>query len=146
MTDKPNLENKDCDRLVRLLEVKTMINQPLMESERKEVSQVAMMAEKTLIEAMEICLVERKCVAFWSIVPLAFWSLFKDVLNQRLVTNHKQKVAIRAVVYRAMIKAVVDLLHKNDDPMALMATFVSNDDENGFNLSQRKKNFLDQRK
>lgn len=50
--------NKNGDRLVRLSEVKSMIDQALVKFEKRRNSQVAQMAEMTVIDALEMCAVE----------------------------------------------------------------------------------------
>lgn len=60
-TDKvkvPSVANEAADSRVRLSNMKTMIYQAVMESEKKRYFQVAEVAEKEVINEMEMCTVE----------------------------------------------------------------------------------------
>lgn len=80
-TDENSAANNDVDRWVQLSEVKTMIDEALMKSERRRDSQIAEMSEKTIIGAMEMCAVEVQHGTVLSTVSLAILSVVKDVIE-----------------------------------------------------------------
>lgn len=86
-----------------------MIDQSLEESEKKRDSQVADLAERTVIDALEICAVEREHGAGQSVAFLAIWSIISNVLDQEIVTGQKQNADIKAVVHLMMLQVVTDV-------------------------------------
>lgn len=136
--DVPSVANKKAVLWVQLSEIKTMFNKAAIKLERKRDFQVAGMAEKTVIDAVDMYAIEGQYGHVRSAVPSAIPSVVGDVLDERVVAEHTQKSATRAVVHPSIIKAVFDTLLKKDD-MAPIATFVANYVEKEFICVKKEK-------
>lgn len=82
-----NVPNKERNRWVWLSEVKMVIDQVFMDSENLGRSQVARMAGKTVVEAMETCADEKNPEVFRSTVSLINRLVVGDVFDDKLVAG-----------------------------------------------------------
>lgn len=81
-------------------------------------SHVAGIAGKTVIDAIEMCVVEGQLGSVRYTVSLAIISGVGDVHSEGVVAGHMQKVAMRAIVHPCTINFVAYAVLKNDDLMA----------------------------
>lgn len=140
-TDEPNAAKKDGDRWDQLSEVKSMIDEALIESDKSRDSQVAKMTENMSIDAMKLFSVEVQHGTVQSIVSLAIYSVAGNLLHKKLAADHMQKTATKAVVHLSMIRAVADALLKKDNLLASISTFASNYVEKSQLASRKRKKF-----
>lgn len=89
-----------------------MIDQVVMESEKMRNSEVAEMAEKKDIKAIETYDVRGQHGPFLSTVLLANWTMVIGLLNEGVLAGLTQKATMKAVASPSMIKAVSDALLK----------------------------------
>lgn len=75
-------ENKGRDRVVWRSEEETIIDQALEEFKKKINSDVAKVAEKTVVDALELSAAERHGRAVRSVAPLAIRSIIDDVFDK----------------------------------------------------------------
>lgn len=76
-----------------------MIDQLLMELEKKGDSQVPEMVEKTVIDAMKTCAVEAPDGPVQSTVSLAICSAVGNIRDEGVVASRMQRAAMSAVVH-----------------------------------------------
>lgn len=100
-TDKAadtGMEKKIVDCWVWLSEKKTNIHQSVIESDKKSDFQVVDMAEKTVANAMKMCVVEEQHGTGRSKRSLVIWKVAGDVLEKGVVAWQMQMATIRAIV------------------------------------------------
>lgn len=92
----------------RLSEVRTMIDQALLDFKTGKYFLVCQRTEKMVIDVMETGTVEAQDRPVRSIVSLAIWAVVGNTLDERVVSGHTQKAAMKAVMLSSIIKGLFD--------------------------------------
>lgn len=85
-----------------------MVDKAVMESEKRRDSQLAKMAEKIVIDAMEMYAVEGQHETVQSPVSLVIQSVVGVVLDNEVVAGHMHRAAMRAAAHPAKINAAAN--------------------------------------
>lgn len=82
------------------------------------------MAEKMVVDALEVCAAEKQDGAVQWVATMATRSIISAVLDKGLVAGKGHEAATRAVVHPVMIQAATDVLLKEYQLIDLIAKFV----------------------
>lgn len=106
------------------------MDQAVEESERKRYSQVIDVIKKTIIDALEMCVVEGQYRDVRSIVWLVIRLIIDHGLVKGLIAEQLQMAAMRAIAHPVMIHVFTDNLLNENQLTVPMTTFVQNYVEN----------------
>lgn len=101
-----------------------MIDKAVIKSRKKRDCKVAGMAEKTIFNAMEMCVVEAQDRPIRLTVLVNIRSVTENTMDKKVVSGHMQRAVMRTVAHPIIIEAVSDALSKIDDLMIPIAAFV----------------------
>lgn len=108
-----------------MLEVRTMIEQVVLDSKKKGDSQIIEIAASTVIDAMKILAVETQDGPVRSTVMLAIRLVIRIKLDEEVIAGHIQEAALRGSLHHSINRAVSDALMEIEDLIAPFATFES---------------------
>lgn len=101
---------------------------------------MAILAEKTVLDALEMCDVGGRNVAVRSVAWLKIRPIIGDALDKGIVAGQVYKAAMRAVVHPILIQVATDAARKEDQLMRPIAAFELNYVRKGLPCVKRNEN------